>query len=83
MQILTQAQAHKRYPKRGYNKYDPMLLLVGKAAEFKRGVLKMTLTVHGQTISKIPLKLDPECMDEPEGTSMDVTGKICRMVIWK
>lgn len=87
MQILTQKQAHKRYPKRGYNKYSPMLLLVGQRKEFMRGVITAEYRVHREEVITLPVKFDPDCCQEPEGMSIDVSGpkptSICRVVIWK
>lgn len=85
MELLTQKQAHKRFPNAGYDNFEKMHLLVGTRKEFKEAKLYGTairIKVGGNyaTLATNPVslmslvgksKLDS---DTPEDT---------RLVIWE
>ena len=82
LKVLSQKQAHKRYPKRGYDKYDPMLLVVGTRKDFAKGV-KTQLLVNGKLVQEPQAISDGSWIDEPLGTSVDFDDrKETRLVIW-
>ena len=84
MRVLTQAQAAKEYPKRKYEKYDKMILIVGTRKEFKQQ-LGQQLVLNGKKLQKVqPLIIDGSVFVEPQGTSLDVNKKKeMRLVVWQ
>lgn len=81
--VLTQEEAHERFPSRGYDQYDPMTLICGTRKSIMRDV-KMQLKI-GEQILPLGEQLGLNGYYVEQGFSVDVdkAKSDVRIVVWK